>query len=83
MHPRATPAGRRRIGSDAVTDHDDLLAMIRSQAVVPGDVILSSGQRASWYVDLRRILLAGRARSCWPAGRHRWRAGSCSRRPPT
>lgn len=28
---------------------------------MPGDVILSSGQRASWYVDLRRILLAGRA----------------------
>jgi len=44
-----------------VTDHDDLLAMIRSQAIVPGDVILSSGQRASWYIDLRRILLAGRA----------------------
>jgi orotate phosphoribosyltransferase len=44
-----------------VTDHDDLLAMIRSQAVVPGDVILSSGQRASWYIDLRRILLAGQA----------------------
>lgn len=61
MHPRATPAGHRRIGSDAVTDHDDLLAMIRSNAVVPGDVILSSGQRASWYVDLRQILLAGRA----------------------
>jgi len=44
-----------------VTDHDDLLAMIRSQAIVPGDVILSSGQRASWYIDLRRILLSGRA----------------------
>jgi len=44
-----------------VTDRDDLLALIRSQAVVRGDVILSSGQRASWYIDLRRILLAGRA----------------------
>jgi orotate phosphoribosyltransferase len=44
-----------------VTDHDDLLAMIRRQAIVPGDVILSSGQRASWYIDLRRILLSGRA----------------------
>jgi orotate phosphoribosyltransferase len=44
-----------------VTERDDLLALIRSQAVVPGDVILSSGQRASWYVDLRRVLLAGRA----------------------
>ena len=44
-----------------MTDRDDLLALIRSQAVVPGDVILSSGQRASWYIDLRRILLAGQA----------------------
>ena len=44
-----------------MTDHDDLLGMIKSQAIVPGDVILSSGQRASWYIDLRRILLAGRA----------------------
>ena len=44
-----------------MTDHDDLLAMIKSQAIVPGDVILSSGQRASWYIDLRRILLSGRA----------------------
>src|SRR6266699_5980085 len=61
MYPCRDPAGHRRIGSDAVTDHDDLLAMIRSNAVVPGDVILSSGQRASWYVDLRRTLLAGRA----------------------
>jgi len=26
----------------------------------PRDFVLSSGQRASWYVDLRRVLLAGR-----------------------
>ena len=26
-----------------------------------GDVALSSGQRASWYIDLRRVLLAGKA----------------------
>ena len=26
-----------------------------------GEVILSSGQRASWYIDLRRVLLDGRA----------------------
>jgi orotate phosphoribosyltransferase len=44
-----------------VTDRDDLLGMIKSQAVVHRDVILSSGQRASWYVDLRRITLDGRA----------------------
>jgi len=28
---------------------------------VHGEVILSSGQRASWYIDLRRVLLDGRA----------------------
>jgi orotate phosphoribosyltransferase len=39
----------------------ELLALIRQLAVVHGDVILSSGQRASWYIDLRRLLLDGRA----------------------
>ncbi len=34
--------------------------MITAQAVIPGEVILSSGQRADWYIDLRRVLLAGR-----------------------
>jgi orotate phosphoribosyltransferase len=44
-----------------VTDRDDLLALIRELAVVHGEVILSSGQRADWYIDLRRVLLDGRA----------------------
>jgi orotate phosphoribosyltransferase len=44
-----------------VADRDDLLSIIRSDAIVPGEVVLSSGQRADWYIDLRRILLAGRA----------------------
>jgi orotate phosphoribosyltransferase len=44
-----------------VTDRDDLLAMIKQLAVVRGEVILSSGQRADWYIDLRRVLLDGRA----------------------
>ena len=26
-----------------------------------GDFVLTSGQRASWYIDLRRILLSGRS----------------------
>jgi orotate phosphoribosyltransferase len=39
----------------------DLLSVIRRQAVVRGDFTLSSGQRASWYIDLRRVLLDGRA----------------------
>jgi orotate phosphoribosyltransferase len=29
--------------------------------VVHGDFTLSSGQRASWYIDLRRVLLDGRS----------------------
>jgi len=35
--------------------------MIKDMAVVHGDFVLSSGQRATWYIDLRRILLSGRA----------------------
>ena len=36
---------------------DDLLEQIKSKAVVHGRVILSSGQEADYYVDLRRITL--------------------------
>jgi orotate phosphoribosyltransferase len=42
-----------------VTDREDLLNAIKSKAVVQGDFVLSSGRRASWYVDLRRITLDG------------------------
>ncbi|HEX6469806.1 MAG TPA: orotate phosphoribosyltransferase [Streptosporangiaceae bacterium] len=42
-------------------DRDELLAEIKSKAVVYGDFVLSSGRRASWYVDLRRITLDGHA----------------------
>jgi len=51
----------RQIGSAAVADRDELLSMIRDLAVVHGEVILSSGQRANWYIDLRRVTLDGRA----------------------
>lgn len=34
-----------------------LLELIRGLAVVPGPVTLSSGRRADWYLDLRRITL--------------------------
>jgi orotate phosphoribosyltransferase len=44
-----------------VTDRDDLLKMIKELAVVHGPVTLSSGQQANWYIDLRRVLLDGRA----------------------
>jgi len=44
-----------------VTDRDDLLEMIKDLAVVHGRVTLSSGREADWYIDLRRVLLDGRA----------------------
>jgi orotate phosphoribosyltransferase len=44
-----------------VTDRADLLDLIKAIEVIHGDVILSSGQRAKWYIDLRRVLLDGRA----------------------
>jgi orotate phosphoribosyltransferase len=43
-----------------VSDRAELLEAIKAKAVVRGDFVLSSGQRADWYVDLRRILLDGR-----------------------
>ena len=43
-----------------MSDRAELLAAIKAKAVVRGDFILSSGQRAGFYVDLRQILLDGR-----------------------
>ena len=43
-----------------MTDHAELLAAIKAKAVIRGDFILSSGQRADLYVDLRQVLLDGR-----------------------
>jgi orotate phosphoribosyltransferase len=42
-----------------VSERDELLQAIKDKAVVRGDFVLSSGQHASWYIDLRRILLSG------------------------
>lgn len=44
-----------------MSDRDELLGMIQRHAVVHGKVILSSGQRADWYIDLRRVTLDGTA----------------------
>jgi orotate phosphoribosyltransferase len=40
-----------------MADRDDLLKLILDRAVVRGRVVLSSGQEADWYVDLRRVTL--------------------------
>jgi orotate phosphoribosyltransferase len=42
-----------------VTDRAALLAEIKAKAVIHGAVTLSSGLRAQWYIDLRRVLLDG------------------------
>jgi orotate phosphoribosyltransferase len=38
-----------------------LLSLIKAKAIVYGRVVLSSGQEADWYIDLRRITLDGEA----------------------
>ena len=47
-----------RSGTDARTA---LLELVKDRAVVHGRVVLSSGQEADYYVDLRRITLDGDA----------------------
>ena len=44
-----------------MTDRDDLLSLVRSQAIVHGKVTLSSGKEADFYVDLRRTTLSAAA----------------------
>ena len=44
-----------------MSDRDDLLALIRDEAVVHGRVTLSSGREADYYLDCRRITLSGEA----------------------
>jgi orotate phosphoribosyltransferase len=44
-----------------VSDRDELLALITSDAVVHGKVTLSSGREADYYVDLRRVTLSAAA----------------------
>ncbi len=44
-----------------MSDRDELLKEIKAKAVVHGDFTLSSGKKASFYVDLRRVTLDGMA----------------------
>ena len=44
-----------------MSDHDDLLKLIKDLAVVHGRVTLSSGRESDYYIDLRRITLHGGA----------------------
>jgi orotate phosphoribosyltransferase len=49
----------REVGG--TSDREELLNLIKDLAVVHGQVILSSGQQADYYIDLRRITLHRRA----------------------
>ena len=44
-----------------MTDREELLSLVRSQAIVHGKVTLSSGREADYYVDLRRTTLSAAA----------------------
>ena len=46
---------------DREAERQDLIGLIRKEAVFQGDFILSSGRRASYYIDLRRLTLDHRA----------------------
>jgi orotate phosphoribosyltransferase len=58
----AQPGKEGRVSEITPPDGDraELLAAIKAKALIRGEFVLSSGQRAEWYVDLRRILLDGR-----------------------
>ncbi len=56
------PAGQAAVGSlGRVTDREDLLTLVKAQAIVHGKVTLSSGREADYYVDLRRTTLSAAA----------------------
>ncbi|SER88505.1 orotate phosphoribosyltransferase [Propionibacterium cyclohexanicum] len=44
-----------------MTDRETLRNLIAQQAVVRGQVVLSSGKQADYYIDMRRITLSGTA----------------------
>jgi orotate phosphoribosyltransferase len=44
-------------GPDLAAAHETLVAELREHALVIGEVTLSSGQKASYYVDARRTML--------------------------
>ncbi|ROO90533.1 orotate phosphoribosyltransferase [Actinocorallia herbida] len=44
-----------------MSDREELLQEIKTKAVVHGDFTLSSGRKAAFYVDLRRVTLDGQA----------------------
>ena len=61
MTPEPTTEAAPEPSTGPLTDREQLLALVRAQAVVHGRVTLSSGREADYYVDLRRVTLSGEA----------------------
>lgn len=53
--------GARRYPEVVSHDRDELIRLIRDEALFHGDFTLTSGQRASFYIDLRKLSLDHRA----------------------
>ena len=47
--------------ADLEIDRQNLIALIKAEAVFHGDFTLSSGKKASYYVDMRKLTLDHRA----------------------
>jgi len=62
-HTGGQRAATRRQGPSlfAMSDREDLQQLIKDLAIVHGRVTLASGREADYYVDMRRVTLAGRA----------------------
>jgi orotate phosphoribosyltransferase len=57
---RAAGGGEAGRGAHRATrEWAEFRDLIRQRAVVHGNFVLSSGQPATWYIDLRRVLLSG------------------------
>lgn len=62
MRSAASSASPRLASLAGMSDaRDRLLELVRRDAVIRGEVTLSSGRTADWYLDLRRITLSGQA----------------------
>jgi len=59
--PTDLPSAPAATVSGGVSPRERLLELIKAKAVVHGQVTLSSGREADYYVDLRRITLDGEA----------------------
>jgi orotate phosphoribosyltransferase len=61
LSPGRTICGRYSAAMSAPDDRAQLIGLVKDLAVVHGEVTLSSGRTADYYVDMRRVTLDGAA----------------------